>query len=139
QNITQITIAKTDGSELVCYTNDGGKFTFSNDSIVIAPIYEMSEKLTISLNEIQKINISNFTSIDEQALANINIYPNPAADFLQISNPENINMQLAIYSLNGELMLTDEFIGNKQINIATFSNGTYLLLVNGKLFKFNKI
>ncbi len=61
--------------------------------------------------------------------ANINVYPNPVKDFLQISGIDNIKTVL-ITDLNGKLMLNKNLPPvNDKIYIGNFINGLYIVKI----------
>ena len=68
----------------------------------------------------------------------IKIYPNPTADYLEISNLET-NTNYSVYSVDGKLALTGKTISGEKINISKLNAGIYFLnLKDGNTFKFIK-
>ena len=60
----------------------------------------------------------------------ITIYPNPASDFIQISNHEDVS-QIIVFNLVGRKMKTFEVQGDEKYNISNLPKGMYLVqLVN---------
>lgn len=77
------------------------------------------------------LDIESTISIDEiDAMEGINIYPNPTADFVNISN-QNPQLQIShieIFDLNGKLVYrTEEISDATQINFLPYSKGTYII------------
>lgn len=69
-------------------------------------------------------------------LRQINIYPNPAIDKINIDYIERQNSNLYVYNLVGELLLQKELTKNKnEIDISFLGQGLYLI----KIFSANKI
>lgn len=69
-------------------------------------------------------------SINEHLGQRFNLYPNPAANFVNITNNENMSVkQIEIYDLAGKLINTKNFNNETeiQLNIETLTSGTYLL------------
>ncbi|HRG28849.1 MAG TPA: T9SS type A sorting domain-containing protein, partial [Chitinophagales bacterium] len=60
----------------------------------------------------------------EAIIEDINVFPNPAIDFITILNA-NEPTTLSIYSYNGELVGTYQINGELTINIGHLSNGIY--------------
>ena len=61
----------------------------------------------------------------------INIYPNPATDFINIQVNEPDNSYLQIYSLAGQLILQKIILNvNTRVNTNNLKPGNYLLKVN---------
>ena len=68
----------------------------------------------------------------------IKIYPNPTADYLEISNLKT-NTNYSVYSVDGKLALTGKTISGEKINISKLNAGIYFLnLKDGNNFKFIK-
>ena len=62
-----------------------------------------------------------------------NLYPNPATNIVNINNSENMSVkQIEIYDLAGKLINTQNFNNEAdiQLNIETFTSGTYLLYLH---------
>lgn len=66
----------------------------------------------------------------------IRVAPNPATDWLHITAPDNSN--IAIFDLQGELVLQKNGVANTTIDIANLPKGMYLVRVNGSTAKFVK-
>ncbi|MBL4664177.1 MAG: HYR domain-containing protein, partial [Flavobacteriaceae bacterium] len=68
-------------------------------------------------------------------LTSIVLYPNPAKDYINISNPQNMELnQLAIYDLNGRLIKKEslKLMGTeKTINVSLLSAASYLVIISG--------
>jgi len=85
----------------------------------------------------------NLLSVEENELNKVKLYPNPANDFINISNLDDIsNYEISIYDMTGKLM----FEGNQstKIDVSSFTEGVYLVkLINkssgsAKVSKFVK-
>ncbi len=64
----------------------------------------------------------------------INIYPNPAGDFLvvNIKNPDNKSFELDLFSLNGKKILSAQinpFSKEKYLNLSKLATGTYIIKI----------
>ena len=57
----------------------------------------------------------------------INIYPNPATDFIQIQNKANIRIEL--FGLNGKQFLNIQTKNNETLDVSNLVSGTYLLRI----------
>lgn len=61
------------------------------------------------------------------------ISPNPASDFVTISNSENLKIKnVELFDLNGRIIKSAKFndLVNIEINLASFSKGMYLLKID---------
>ena len=74
----------------------------------------------------QSLGVENLT-----ALAGIQVYPNPAVDFVKLHFSERDNYQVQLFDLNGKL-ISEFSVDNdieKVINLKNLQAGGYLLLV----------
>lgn len=73
---------------------------------------------------------------NHQNLGSISIYPNPAKNILNISNPQNMELErLEIYDLRGRLVKTEDLrgMGNvKPIDIQQLAAASYYVKIKGK-------
>ncbi|MBA4410158.1 MAG: YCF48-related protein [Bacteroidota bacterium] len=76
------------------------------------------------------------TAIEENIVnTHLNIYPNPASDFvnLNISNTNNAELTLNIYNVMGVLISSETLQQNQQqINIGDLHNGIYMVVIKSK-------
>lgn len=82
----------------------------------------------------------NFASnITENALAKLNVYPNPAKDFVNIENANNAT--ISIYNMMGQLVRKVESTSDVlQINTSDFNSGIYMIKIqNGESIQTKKI
>jgi len=90
------------------------------------------DKLTLSMLPLD---------VNEVALNNIFIYPNPTKDILNITIPENIAIKsLTIYSMDGKLMDKNKYSFNSnQLNISRLVTGNYIIEIETDKGNFNQI
>jgi len=81
-----------------------------------------------------KVNSSGVVSVDEKLLSNNNlqITPNPATDYIQLSLKDglNKNLTLELFDVKGQLMLTENIIAhtsNASVSLGNFSKGVYFI------------
>jgi len=77
-----------------------------------------------------------FTMVGVEEISNslkVSVYPNPAADFITISSTQSLSEQeYKIFDPSGKVVKTGVLQSNEnRIDISNFSNGLYLLFVNG--------
>ena len=84
---------------------------------------EIQNAVQVKLSDLQEANsISNINT-------DINIYPNPAKDVLNIYNAENAN--ISIFDIVGKLVISENNISATQsINISNLTKGTYFVTIN---------
>ncbi len=77
------------------------------------------------------------SGLEETTLAQIQIFPNPASNFIyvQMEKPEGFK----IYSISGQAMGAFESSPQQKVNISALSNGMYFLQTeSGQIVKFTK-
>mgnify|MGYP001292793621 CR=1 FL=1 len=96
----------------------------SNNQIILnsSGSYDSGIAASFIVNELVLNNNDNI-------LNNVIIYPNPASSVLNIENAENSSIE--IYDLLGKVILSENNITiNKQLNVSSFSTGTYLIKIS---------
>jgi len=66
----------------------------------------------------------------------IQIYPNPAENILNIytANIQNKELEISIYDVNGRVLLSSKFLGNKAtIDVSPLESGIYFIRIKNKL------
>ena len=70
---------------------------------------------------------------DAGSLEGVNVYPNPASDFLIIDIDGQVlgkSTQVAMYDINGNMLLLKELTSSRnKIDISGFASGLYILNV----------
>ena len=73
------------------------------------------------------ITISNGLGIDVYLAANVNIYPNPADDFLKVSS-DNIINEINIFSIDGRMVYCNNVSQNETIiDLTSLNKGAYIV------------
>ena len=69
--------------------------------------------------------------IDSWLAASVNLYPNPAKEYVEIRTSENVNVTLMeVYDVYGKLISTVNAIDNPtRINVSSLANGMYFVRV----------
>ncbi|MBE9491303.1 MAG: T9SS type A sorting domain-containing protein, partial [Bacteroidetes bacterium] len=121
-------IATFSGSDLpdpVEVTSGSAFITWSSNSSITAPGWEI-------LYEIDNIGVE-----EKEAFADLQIYPNPAQDMLNISFSSN-NLQsfeIKLMNITGKLVYAQNYTDhsgnfNKNINLSNLAKGVYILNLN---------
>ena len=80
-----------------------------------------------------KNSYSNIVALENDTKLNdILIYPNPATNFLNITNVNDELTVYQIYSVEGKLITTGEFISTQKIDLNEYPSGTYLITTISK-------
>ena len=102
---TRVTVKDHEGTEL--YFNDG--------------TYGSKDTGYFSSNGVLGVN--------QPEIGNINIYPNPTRDILNITNAENANIQ--VFDILGKMIISKEGISlNEQLNVSSLNAGAYFLKIS---------
>ena len=66
---------------------------------------------------------------DNELLRDITFYPNPTKDYLEVSNPKRLDINLTIYNILGNkvLQLEDNALINQTLNLTSLNSGVYLV------------
>jgi uncharacterized protein YrzB (UPF0473 family) len=75
-------------------------------------------------------------------ISSLVLYPNPARDFVNISNPQNVDLKtLQVFDLAGRLVITESLEGmgtDRTIDVSFLQSATYMFIIqsdNGQLTK----
>ncbi|WP_235296260.1 CHRD domain-containing protein [Portibacter marinus] len=89
--------------------------------------------------------ISTFVFNEQNISFNVNIFPNPAQDFLNVEwdEKEGENLNLIIRSINGQTLVQQNLTGNRRVNLGSLNPGMYILELRTKderaIAKFSKM
>jgi hypothetical protein len=85
------------------------------------------------------LNVSrDFTSISNDNVNNIAVYPNPATDLIYVSNAEGAEIEI-VNMLGKVVAKIDSANNNQLIDLSEFAEGNYFIKVNDKVFKLNLV
>jgi hypothetical protein len=115
----------------ITHNVDPLKFVDGNNTVVIwpaAPGYQTTDTI------FKDVYVIEFNAMDEMALIDLNLYPNPVNGILFIKG--NFELEsVRIMSLDGREILSAK---NKQIDLSNFATGIYVVEVkaeNGKVMR----
>lgn len=78
------------------------------------------------------------TGVENISKNEINIFPNPATEFLHVEN--SVGKVVRIFSLSEEIyLMANEIQSEKIFDIVNLPSGTYYILIEGKVFSFIKL
>ena len=84
------------------------------------------------------VTVERILGVDDVAtgLSTVGIFPNPADDFISISNPQSIALEtVIIYDVTGRLVATHALRNTADeatINISTLQSANYIVIIKGK-------
>lgn len=127
-NDASITISGMGGTAPYTYAWSNGVTTGTITGLASSTTYSLTVTDTYGC---QATASSYVTGIENREFTNVNIYPNPVrSGVLNISTPEQV--QIIIYNMIGERMITDNVIGNSSIQLNDFASGVYLIQISSE-------
>ena len=73
-------------------------------------------------------------------LINVEIYPNPASNFININSNSNETSELIIKDMSGRVVSSEKFNSMIKVNVDNYSKGIYLIdIKNSQGFYSQKI
>ncbi|WP_373941783.1 T9SS type A sorting domain-containing protein [Polaribacter sejongensis] len=86
----------------------------------------------LTLAEVQVFAPDAPLSTENHLISNVNIYPNPVADKLVVSDPDAVFNQFTVYNINGQVIKSGKISSEKvEINTVKFSKGIYFIKLEG--------
>ena len=83
--------------------------------------------------------------MDENIEDEVNVYPNPASEYfdLSLSLEQEVDLTIYIYDLNGRLVSSTKELNcvgdyTKRMNVSGLGSGMYLVVVKGDDINFSK-
>ena len=73
--------------------------------------------------------LPSYLNVDEFLTSKFNVFPNPASDFVTITNNENIGVEeIEVYDINGKNIKSQNYSNQNeiQLNISDLAAGTYI-------------
>lgn len=121
-------------TEFIAVRRNGEQYDFPRDSIESIPsqVYGMIEHqdtiMMVGLlgNRIAKCTFDFPSSSADVELNQIQLYPNPATENINIKGLQSQDYNYTIYNINGQKLLSSE-INNNQVKVASLDSGTYIL------------
>jgi PKD repeat protein len=137
-----------------CLTNNLGAFDFNDlpfgDYILYCEKAGLiSQELHVTITEDTPFSSSNEfiikNSIIQTDIKNnydlqfVQIYPNPASNFIVINNPNNQFHTMQIFTIDGKLVEEKSILFKKQlIGISNLHSGAYVIVLIGNNYSFNQ-
>ena len=80
-----------------------------------------------------RLSLDNTISVNEApVLDNVNVFPNPTNDILNITTGEADNYQVEMINMLGEVVLTDNFTQNLVLDVNGFAKGLYNVRISSE-------
>jgi hypothetical protein len=98
---------------------------YNNQTIHIAFVLRSYDAYKLYLDDIH-VRMEDPVGIEEMAAQpNIQLYPNPATDFVVVKGDQVGNV--TIYTMNGKRVLHQQIVSGQQISVAHLQPGTYIV------------
>jgi hypothetical protein len=103
------------------FTSSGGGATRPLDSSMLY----VDDVTMASIPQISHVGVKNVNSNNDL----IKVYPNPAADILYFSGPQNEGLSCQLLSLNGRIVASKTWTGNDALDISNVPSGLYFYTI----------
>ncbi len=117
-------------TQISAFANTGYMFAGWNDG-------NNQNPRTITVNSNMSIAAFFATGIDEDAMANVKVYPNPTKESIRLIGIE-ANSQVEIYNSLGELVRVVSASENQEINVRDLASGLYMVRCGNATLRFVK-
>jgi hypothetical protein len=118
-----------------------GSFILNANDTVFTPTQTGSFSVVAS-NECGSVQSDcitiNVASIDDNFFE-INVYPNPTQDFIQIDGLTNNQTEFQMFDSNGKLVLSGKLSNKEMIDLTNLNSGLYQLFLNKQKFRIIKL
>ncbi len=137
QRATQATIIFWDSSQPQQIFDDVMNFKFNDNQLLVE---SSNQSVTaIDITDIRKITLASTNSIESYDIGqDILLYPNPTSDQLHFACATEKEIQLAVYAMNGQLLLSQTLNTSETLDVSSLSTGMYIIKINHFAYKFNK-
>jgi len=132
-------IIKWDSSEKKIDLSTLNKITFTSSDLILN--YQAGTAENVAKSDIRKLVFSSTTGVNQiNAVKTLQVYPNPAYEFIQVKNIPDASYIATIYSITGSQVLSIRiYTISQQIDISSLSKGLYFLKINNQITKFTKL
>jgi hypothetical protein len=112
---------------------DKGKYAFTRlnnrwDTIPIYPLGALMIRAVVG----RPVQSTSSLAVRDMASEALNLYPNPASDYLTVENTDGLDLSQAVvqvYNLLGQLQKQRSLSAQGHVSVSDLQNGTYLLII----------
>lgn len=136
-------------SSLLTYTPSGGTLSgpFISGSVFTPTTagtysvnYNYVDAYGCNYSDCESLLVNICTTINELGLESVSVYPNPFTNEFIINNPNNLELSITVYDLNGKFIQKYTSDKTSKLNAENYSDGIYYLHISSKEFsKFVKL
>ena len=126
RNFMTAVAVDNDGNYVVGGSFEGGIFTEGGNVPMVLSVY--LSKYNFFAAKLAASVCGTPVSTEKFNTLNVNVYPNPTTDIVNIESPETL-FNYVVYDINGRELQTGLFDSTDQINLQNASNGVYFVKV----------
>lgn len=138
---TELVVNYYSGSPQSYTITDDGKLYFDEENLVIVPGNTGTVTIPISIIRTITFPLNQSLGIEDLQTDNSDffIFPNPTREHFRVSSSSTDQLNVKVYSTSGNLVLSGNYYPNDLILISNLESGLYLVTINNKPFKLNKL
>lgn len=134
---TTVTVNYFDESNQVFSVEESGKLFFNDDNLMINTNGTNTTSIPVEL--IKRITFSEETmETTELTTENLVLYPNPATNFIRIQSNSGELIDVKIYSMQGQLLLSGKYFSSENIDVSSLEKGIYVVKADKSNLKMIK-
>lgn len=105
--------------------------TYAGQSVNIAFKYTGGDPDATTTWQVDDVMVSGVVGV-EDLMATLNIYPNPATDYITVENANEFNT-LKVVNVAGQVVYTtSNLTSNTQVEVSSFQSGVYFIVLEGE-------
>lgn len=112
---------------------------YSNSNVIVTYVYEAANGC--EAYKADTVFVETCTGINELLTSGINVYPNPARNYIVVADEQQALTRVDVIDMLGQTLLTETSTtpqGQVSLNISQLAAGNYFIVTNNKKFKFIK-
>lgn len=134
---TTVTVNYFDESNQVFSVEESGKLFFNDDNLMINTNGTNTTSIPVAL--IKRITFSEeMMETTELTIENLVLYPNPATNFIRIQSNSGELIDVKIYSMQGQLLLSGKYFSSENIDVSSLEKGIYVVKADKSNLKMIK-
>lgn len=135
-NQIRIKYESWNGVNWVADLHETSTYKYLPGGIIEEKLVQIENEFGQMQNETKEVFVFNSTGTNFIKHANLNVYPNPSKDVLNISGLNaDVHAKITIVDLHGKVMMSKNTIGQTSMDISTLKPGVYLLRVGATVKK----
>lgn len=137
--LSDLTLTTDNNATVQWYTLEEGVYTaVSSDTLLEEGVtYYAIQSISTCESDYFAVTVSEVTGRDDFKFSNLSVYPNPAKDYITVSNTSSIS-KIMVINLLGQTVIEKSVNSNTaQIDLSNIASGTYILQVSAEGAKAN--